>query len=518
MYRRPVVGIAVCMAVGIFTGYSTGISLLSAYIGFFVFTIGSLVAWIIEKKTEKGVTFISICLSVFFLGMVLIQGERQSLAHHPLVTTLRGKALSIRGTICTFPRKGYNRFSFPLKIEQIKKENQWQDIDGKILVNVYDSREDFKIGDQLEIKGYLKPLPEMRNPADFDYGAYLLRKGILGQISIKQGKMNLEILSRNNINFIRRIAAYGRDWMERIIDLGPYNGREGLLKAMLIGKRESLDETFRNNFIDTGTAHIMAISGLHLVIVMAIILFMCRVVAIPDRWSSGICIVSLIIYAFLTGGRPSVWRAAIMAILFLCGRLLNRQIDRWTSLAMAGLIILSISPQALFDSGFQLTFIAVGGLMYFYPRLENILVNKFKQLFDNVIIRYFIKAMLVVSVVQISLGPFLIYNYYRFPLTTFIANLAVIPLLGIIITLGFVASIAGFISFSLARVFNAANNIFLLVMDKITSFLANIPGNVVYLPRPSPVVFLFYYIFLFLAFLPLKAENIHLNTSEEDGI
>ena len=265
MFKRPVVGIAICMAVGIFVGYAAGMPFKIAYIGFFLFALGSLAAWIWEKDVEKGLTFIFICLSVFFLGITLIQGERQSLLNHPLALKQgKGKALSLRGTICAFPKEKTtsrtNRISFPLKIEQVKQKDTWQDMDGKILVSIYDSQKGFKIGDRLEIRGYLRPLPIVRNPGDFDYGAYLLRKGILGQVSIKQksekGRCPLFILSRNNIPFIKRVASRGRDYMEKIIDLGPYDGgREALLKAMLIGKREGLDEGMKQNFINTGTVH-----------------------------------------------------------------------------------------------------------------------------------------------------------------------------------------------------------------------------------------------------------------------
>jgi len=495
-------------------GYGTEAPFKFAYIGFFVFSLVSLVAWIWEKDVEKGITFIFICLAVFFLGMALIQGERQNLAKHPLTTTLKEKTLSIRGTICAFPKEKItyrtNRISFPLKIEQVKHKDTWQDMDGKIMVNIYDSQKDFKIGDRLEIKGYLRELPTVRNPGEFDYGAYLLRKGILGQVNIKQSK----ILARNNIPFIKRVASRGRDYMEKIIDLGPYDGgREALLKAMLIGKREDVEEGMKQNFINTGTVHIMAISGLHLVIVMAIILFICKITFLPGRCASLLCIVFLILYAFLTGGRASIWRAAIMAGLYLGGRLFNRQADKWTTLSLAGLIILSISPQALFDSGFQLTFMAVFGLMYLYPRLENVLREKWKRIFDIRVGRYFIKALLVILVAQIALGPFLIYYYYRFPLITFIANLAIVPILGIVTILGFVASIAGGVSLSLAMAFNAVNNIFLLIMDKTTSFLGSLPGQIIYLPRPHPLFFIFYYTILLLVFYRAPLESKHLKGS-----
>jgi len=513
------------MACGIFVGYAANMLLLFAYIGFFVFGIGSLAAWGREKRVEKGLTFIFICLSVFFLGMTLIQGERQNLSQHPLATFLKGKTLSLRGIICAFPKekrtyrarwgKGgreINKISFPLQIEQVERKDDWEKIGGKILVNIYDSKEDFRLGDRIEIRGYLRPLPTIRNPGDFDYGAYLLRKGILGQVSIKQkskkGRCPLFILSQDNINFIKRIASRGRDYMEKIIDLGPYdNGREALLKAMLIGKREGLEEGMKQNFINTGTVHIMAISGLHLVIVMAIILFICKITFLPERFASVLCIAFLIIYAFLTGGRASVWRATIMAGLYLGGKFFNRQVDKWTTLSLAGLIILSISPQALFDSGFQLTFMAVVGLMYLYPRLENILRERLKGLFNIATGRYVMKALLAILVAQIALGPFLIYYYFRFPLITFIANLAIVPLLGVVTILGFVASIAGGASLSLAMAFNTVNNIFLLIMEKTTAFLGNLPGQVVYLPRPHPLFFLFYYTIFFLLFLPIKEKD-----------
>lgn len=556
MFKRPIVAIAIGMVVGIFVGYTTGLPLQFVYIGFFVFTMASLVAWVLEKKVERGITFIFICLSAFFLGITLFQGERQSLLQQARalgVGDSRSRQLifSIRGTICAFPetRSVYpiegegegeeenetevgpemNKVSFPLKIEEVKIEDAWQDMDGKILVNIYREiaslpltssgarhgiRMKFKIGDQLEIKGYLRELPGIRNPADFDYGVYLLRNGIIGQMGIKEGEklsqardQYVKILSRNNINFLERMASRGRDYMEKIIDLGPYDGREGLLKAMLIGKREGLDENLKTNFVNTGTVHIMAISGLNMVIVMAIILAGCKLIFCPQRWANIFCLISLILYALLTGGRASVWRATVMAGLLLAGRFFNRQVDKWTSLSLAALIILFISPSSLFDSGFQLTFMAVGGLMYFYPRLEGVVRIRSKPLFERALSRYFLKSILVVLAAQLALGPFLIYYYYRFPLTTFMANLVVVPSLGIVTVLGFVSSLAGLVSIQLAQAFNATNSSVLLIMDRVTSFLASWPGQLIYLAKPDPLLFIFYYLVLFLIFHPFKESS-----------
>lgn len=397
-----------------------------------------------------------------------------------------------------------DKVSFPLKIEEVKRDDGiWKNITGAVLVNIYEPEEKFRIGDRLEINGSLRPPPFPRNPSDFDYGVYLLRRGIVGQVWIGEGDAG-KILSRDNINFIKRIAARGRDWMEKIIDLGPYGGRESLLKGILMGKREELDETLKANFINTGTIHIIAISGLNLVIVTAIILFICKIIFLPEIWTSIVSIAFLAIYVFLTGGRASVVRAAIMAGVFLGGKFFIRQTDKWTSLSLASLIILSLSPQELFDSGFQMTFMAVGGLMSLYPAMENVLKKRVKWLFNKPLACYFIKSILAILAAQIALGPFLVYYYYLFPLTLFIANLIIVPILSAVTILGFVSSLAGIVSFSLARAFNATNSIFLLIMDKTASFLGNLPGTITYLPQPSPLLFLFYYAILFLIFYPVK--------------
>ena len=504
MFKRPIVGVGICLGVGIFVGYAMGIPLQFAYIGFFVFAIRGTIYAFPETR------------SVYHM-----EGEGEGEDDEAEVDT------------------EMNKVSFPLKIEEVKIEDAWQDRDGKILVNIYETegreiaspstssalamtkgsdsndKRKFRIGDQLEIKGDLRELPSIRNPADFDYGMYLWRNGIIGQMGIEEGEklsqargQYVKILSRDNINFIKRMASAGRDYMEKIIDLGPYdNGRDALLKAMLIGKREGLDENLKTNFVNTGTVHILAISGLHLGIVMAIILVGCKIVFFPQRWANIFCLISLILYALLTGGRASVWRATVMAGLLLAGRFFNRQVDKWTSLSLAALIILFISPSSLFDSGFQLTFMAVGGLMYFYPRLEGVVRIRSKPLFERALSRYLLKSVLVVLTAQLALGPFLIYYYYRFPLTTFMANLVVVPSLGIVTVLGFASSLAGLVSIQLAQAFNATNSSVLLIMDRVTSFLASWPGQIIYLAKPDPLLFILYYLILFLIFHPLRERS-----------
>ena len=152
------------------------------------------------------------------------------------------------------------------------------------------------------------------------------------------------------------------------------NSTSALLQAMLLGHREHLPDALRMLYRDTGAAHVLALSGLHLSIVFGLLeCFMIRLLTGAWRYVMGILALMLVWgYALLTGFPVSLCRAAVMVSVFLVAQMRLSGTDGWHSLSLAALLILWIAPSSLCDIGFQLSFSAIVGILLFYRPLRNL--------------------------------------------------------------------------------------------------------------------------------------------------
>ena len=134
------------------------------------------------------------------------------------------------------------------------------------------------------------------------------------------------------------------------------------MRAILLGDRSELPKRLNESFRNSGTMHILAISGLNVALLAGAFLFLFKLLRLKREIYYILTMLSLIFLMVLTGSSASVVRATIMCIIFLTGKLLGRPVDAYNSLGTAALIILAINPKDLFDIGFQLSFIAVGSI------------------------------------------------------------------------------------------------------------------------------------------------------------
>ena len=211
-----------------------------------------------------------------------------------------------------------------------------------------------------------------RNPGGFDYRAYLARQGIVGIIDAKG---LLRIGEQGGFLPLSWIEAL-RIRTERVIDhIYTTSGtaepslHAQLLKGILLGKRSDLPTETLDIFRNSGTFHVLAVSGLHVGLVAMFCYFGFSCFRLPQKVLCLLTIAAVLMYACLIGFRPSVFRASLMAILFLFATLIDRDADLFNLLAFAALVLLLLNPLQVWDVGFQLSFVAVAAIVYF--RSEN---------------------------------------------------------------------------------------------------------------------------------------------------
>lgn len=232
-------------------------------------------------------------------------------------------------------------------------------------------------GDRIRVRAQLEALPLRRNPADFDYGAYLQRRGIHGVVTV-DAEDPVHVVTRDTHAVWSYVAALRARITHRINRYIPGGEAQAVLQALLTGDRGRISDGTRDRFAATGLLHLLAISGLHVLLVGMVLYTLLRpaLMRIGLRWRNvewvraATTLAVLCGFALLTGGRPSVVRAVVMAGLFIGGNVLQRRGHPLNTLGVAGLVILATAPLSLFDVGFQLSFAAVGAIVTLNPRLQ----------------------------------------------------------------------------------------------------------------------------------------------------
>ena len=224
-------------------------------------------------------------------------------------------------------------------------------------------------GDHLELGGTLRQPKGQRNPGGFDYRSHLARRQVFGTLSPNR-EFEIVATGQSGFPFLRWTESLRRR-VEGVID-SAYQKRPNhveILKGMLLGKRGGIEESTIVAFRDSGSLHILAVSGLHVGLIAGVF-FLCFS-RLPAKATYALTILAVILYAGMVGFRPSVLRASTMVILFLLGSIIDRDVDRFNLLAVAALGLLLINPAQLWDIGFQLSFAAVTSILYFMPKWEN---------------------------------------------------------------------------------------------------------------------------------------------------
>lgn len=304
--------------------------------------------------------------------------------------------------------------------------------------------------------------------SEFNYSEYLERQNIFALINTKEH--GITVLARDyKSNPILKYTYILREKLKnQIIEKMPLESG-AFMRAILLGDRSELPEHVQAAFKNSGTMHMLAISGLHIGLIAAVMLCFFRLLRIKREFSYTVTMLLLIFFALLTLLRPSVVRAVIMAGIFLIGLLLGRKVDAYNTLGAAALFIMVENPDDLFNVGFQLSFLAVLCIVFLTPRLTALAGDN-----ANLYAKRYVYTPLAVSMAA-WLGTFpLIACYFRIitPVAV-IANLFIIPLLFIVLIGGIGFLLLGWVPFAgetLAFVNNLCAGFIFSLADFFASF------------------------------------------------
>lgn len=381
---------------------------------------------------------------------------------------------------------------------------------GTVLASVYKNRfkEDvpagLKYGDIVEVSGRVEQLPGERNPGEFDYGKYLKLHGV-DAVFTSFGYEKITITGREEPNPIRSYIIYPvREYCIYKID-EQIGGSEGeYLKGLLLGERSNIPKQVKENFINAGVAHIIAVSGLNVAYVILIIWGILLFIPLKNTYKIFITIACLLFYMELTGNTPSIIRAVIMASIFLISQIAERRPNSYNIISFAALVILVMDPRQLFDAGFLLSFSAIVSLVIIYPIFDKwFRAIKWCQRLDDK--KLLVKAFKAVTALftgtlaaQIGTLPITAIMFKKVSIVSLAANLFAIPLSNITLAIGFIMVLVSPLSIWLASVFASVNSMLLYVQLWLIEVCASFDFAYVETYFVDVLMFVCYYIILVL--------------------
>lgn len=297
-------------------------------------------------------------------------------------------------------------------------------------------------GNVVVVRGRVERISDNPNPDAFNYAAYLRKKGIFHQVYAGEGAW---VVCRKWGGgwWEQRLYAIRRYCLEQLGKALPDAQAYAIGAALILGNRERMESAVRDVFSRTGAMHVLAVSGLHVGMVAWGLGWLMKWIPLPGRWGrwvKGIFQVSGIwAYALLCGAGASVTRAALMFSWLMLGKTLERPANIWNTLSGTALILLLADPRWLFDIGFQLSFLAVAGIVLFEPLIYRLLVFRWKPL------DYLWKLTAVGFAAQLATSPLGIFNFHQFPLLFWLSGWIAVPVSGICQGVGLVYMLLGHI-------------------------------------------------------------------------
>jgi competence protein ComEC len=354
------------------------------------------------------------------------------------------------------------------------------------LINLFNQ---LKPGNYLKVSGFYFKGREERNPGEFDYDAYLKSKGILGILSVSDAS-SITVLNSETSFFENLIHQIRKkiDWQFK-----KFHSPEtaSLLRGLLLADRGEINYETKQQFINSGVVHVLAVSGLHVGYIILIFLFVFGRFNLLLR--SILTVIGLLFFMFITGVPPSVFRATAMAIVIIIAFLTNRSTNLINSISIAALIILIINPNEIYNPGFQLSFSAVLSIALIYPYLEKIILS---WNIKNKMLKYFLLFIGVSLSAQIGTLPFTLLYFNQFSIIALLTNIVVIPVIGVIIGTAIITLFfSAFLPF-IAIYFASANDLITKWILSLIKFSGELSFSHINIYKYSLIDLILFYLFL----------------------
>ncbi len=517
--RRPLLYPLFALMAGILIGDNVDLPRLFLFAGALAVLLGLLFSVI--NKWNK-VSFVFIFLLLFIVGLFNIQ-KQQYLAQNNqhIVHRANQGQLTVEGIVLSSDQISPTKNVLVVNCRRIIKNYVYLPVTGNIRL-IIPSDVNFQYGDFIRFHSKIKIIQSFNNPGSFNYQRYLNRQGIYvsGFVANQAG---IVLIRHNSANGIMLKLEMFRLSLKHLIYANAPSPQREIIEAMTIGNQKAIPEEVRDNFAKTGTSHILSISGLHIGLIAAGGFFLILLLLKSSEYlmlkfniikiATAAAFLPVIVYAMVAGMGTTVLRSTLMALAFLIALIIGRQKDLFNTLFGAALIILILSPESLFDISFQLSFSAVFGIVYMVPKFSNIPSDFLSSApyWLKTLLRRLYLFILVSIAATVGTMPIIVFYFNRVSAVTLMANLIVVPLLGmltLILAMAFI--LTSIVSPGIAVVFVKAASFFTGISVNIINWLANLSWSSFTFTKPNIAEIILFYVFLFLfleAITPIDKLN-----------
>ena len=430
--QHPFIRLLLPLTIGIFLANALDIQEWYQFIAIFISLVGILLFKIIPfmgKSRSLRVLFGAFVFLFFVaIGSYRIKVQTASMKLNSADTNNYYIGKLLENPIA---RTNSYKCSFEITAAHIRKSWRKESVKVLLYFKKDSSLHDLLAGSSLLIHTKLQKVRNAGNPNEFDYAGYLKTQHTLYSAFLPPSKWQA-------INVPRKfsITDFAWKWRAKLLGIYKQNGITGnsfdILAALSLGAKSDMDTEIKQAWTNAGVMHVLAVSGLHVGIIYllfhSLFAFLLRF-----KWGHFVRAILLIfmtwMYAILTGLSPSVMRAACMFSFIIVGEMLRRRGGVFNSLAASAFFLLLIDPYLIFTVGFQFSYLAVAGIVFFQPR--------FYKLFyvNNFILRWIWKLTTLAISAQIATAPLAIYYFHQFPTYFLLSGYLVIPMAGILIYL-----------------------------------------------------------------------------------
>ncbi len=438
-------------------------------------------------------------LSLFCLTGMLLDSQ----AHPP--ASLGTLAQShpqpvIEGTVLGTLRalEGYGRYE--IRTQAFHAGGRSWPVAEKLVLSVYEHAPELAPGDLVRFPARLRPLRNFNNPGRYDLVAAMGLRGISWSASLSDGRLVVP-MGPGSLPPPARWLEKSRQPVRSLAEGGLKPENAALFRALILGERHRIAPAARELFDRTGLGHVLAVSGLHIgLVAWAAFALLHTLLAFSGslaargchrRLAAALTCLPVVVYAGLAGFQISAQRAMIMVLAFLASLLLQREKEAWSTLALAGIVILFLDPHALYSVSFQLSFGAVIGILWLTPGIYSRLCRSTPALlqprsFATRALAYLLGLIAVSLSATLILLPLIASHFHRLSLVTLPANVSVVPVLGLwVIPAALSSALVCLFSPALAAPLLYLTEKGLDLMNSLIRFWAALPKASLWVPTPS---------------------------------
>ncbi len=461
---------------------------------------------LLVPTTVLGVLFRRMGWNLLFplaLASMLLGMGRVELAGPPLLGLqpwIGVNDLKVEGVVVEDPEVRGSALRFRFQVQRVNSGDGWLDTPGDILVTASPSEDllgsrntlYIRYGDRLVLQGTLDAAPAFE---DFDYQEYLARQGIQALMSRPRVSLLLEGEGSAVLALVYKLRRSLSDSLGASLP----EPQASLTQTLLLGIRSGLPAGVTQTFRNTGTSHLLAISGLHVGVVLGLSLSLAIPLLGRRRNLYLLLPLGLLwLYALLSAFSPSVERAAIIASLYLLAVALGRQRNALPALAFAAAVMVAVEPGVLYNLSFQLSFTAVTGILLLWRPLQSLMSGAAARVVApdswwDAITNWALAGMAVSLAAVVATFPLLAFNFHSIALLSVPATLLALPALPLVLVASLVTALAGLAAPALGHVAGWVAWLPLSYTLSIVELLSRLPGTVLHLGNVSGVLVWAYY-------------------------